>query len=204
MKNYKIQKSMYLSQIQKFVFAVVIVLFSMIFIKEAKAETVDEVSKELFDIVQIQTVNDIQDNKLNEADISEINVNVEYGEISVVGERQVNGVARTVYTAYRDFTFTKQYSSVTLRVSVYYYYADGDYAEIYDYAVQQINRVNMIWVDEHSSQISTHGTFARLIIDYDLTFISDMENDYAGMMRIDIDYWGEIDSVSYLGLTITT
>ena len=167
----------------------------MIFIKEAKAETVDEVSKELFGTVQAQT--------LNETNMSDINVNVEYGEVSVVGERQVNGVARTVYTTYKDFTFTKQYSSVTLRVSVYYYYADGDYAEIYDYAVQQINRVNMIWVDEHNAQISTHGTFARLIIDYDLTFMSDMDNDYAGMMRIDIDYWGEIDAVSHLGLVTT-
>lgn len=195
MKNCKIQKSIYLSQIKKFIFAVAIVLFSMIFIKEAKAETVDEVSKELFGTVQAQT--------LNETDMSDINVNVEYGEVSVVGERQVNGVARTVYTTYKDFTFTKQYSSVTLRVSVYYYYADGDYAEIYDYAVQQINRVNMIWVDEHNAQISTHGTFARLIIDYDLTFMSDMDNDYAGMMRIDIDYWGEIDAVSHLGLVTT-
>ncbi len=195
MKNCKIQKSIYLSQIKKIIFAVAIVLFSMIFIKEAKAETVDEVSKELFGTVQAQT--------LNETDMSDINVNVEYGEVSVVGERQVNGVARTVYTTYKDFTFTKQYSSVTLRVSVYYYYADGDYAEIYDYAVQQINRVNMIWVDEHNAQISTHGTFARLIIDYDLTFMSDMDNDYAGMMRIDIDYWGEIDAVSHLGLVTT-
>ncbi len=195
MKNCKIQKSIYLSQIKKIIFAVAIVLFSMIFIKEAKAETVDEVSKELFGTVQAQT--------LNETNMSDINVNVEYGEVSVVGERQVNGVARTVYTTYKDFTFTKQYSSVTLRVSVYYYYADGDYAEIYDYAVQQINRVNMIWVDEHNAQISTHGTFARLIIDYDLTFMSDMDNDYAGMMRIDIDYWGEIDAVSHLGLVTT-
>ena len=61
----------------------------------------------------------------------------------------------------------------------------------------------MIWVDEHNAQISTHGTFARLIIDYDLTFMSDMDNDYAGMMRIDIDYWGEIDAVSHLGLVTT-
>ena len=130
MKNCKIQKSIYLSQIKKIIFAVAIVLFSMIFIKEAKAETVDEVSKELFGTVQAQT--------LNETNMSDINVNVEYGEVSVVGERQVNGVARTVYTTYKDFTFTKQYSSVTLRVSVYYYYADGDYAEIYDYAVQPV------------------------------------------------------------------
>ncbi len=203
MKNCKIQKSIYLNQIKKIVFAVAIVLFSIIFIKEAKAETMDEGSKELFDTVQVQAVDDVQDNQLNKTDMSEVDVNVECGEVSVVGERQVNGVARTVYTTYKDFTFTKQYSSVTLRVSVYYYYVDGDYAEIYDYAVQQINRVNMIWVDEHDSQISTHGTFARLIIDYDLTFISDMDNDYAGMMRIDIDYWGEIDAVSYLGLVTT-
>lgn len=53
----KVQKNIYLSQIKRLIFTVAILLFSVLFINEAKAEEVKEFPKEALDSINVSLEN---------------------------------------------------------------------------------------------------------------------------------------------------
>lgn len=190
----KVQKNIYLCQIKRLVFAVAILLFSLLFINEAKADDVKAFPKEALDSINVELESADKD-KLgisDEADISQMQVSVEYGEVSENGVQEINGRAKPTYTAYKDVTFNWNDGYITFRVSLYYYYADGDYAEIYYYAIQKIYEFLVLSDDsEREGYITHHGTFSRVTILYEVIFYTVSEDTYIAKIVLDVDYWGE-------------
>lgn len=190
----KVKKGIYLCQIKRLVFTIAILLFSVLFINEAKADDVKEFPKEALDSINVQ-LDAADKDKLgvsDDANTSQMQVSVEYGEVSENGIQEINGRAKPTYTAYKDITFNLNDGSITFRVSVYYYYADGDYAEIYYYAIQKIHEFLVLAGDkEQDGYVTQHGTFSRITIFYQVVFYTVSEESYIAKIELDVDYWGE-------------
>ncbi len=190
----KVQKNIYLCQIKRLIFTVAILLFSVLFINEAKADDVKEFPKEALDSINVELEKADKD-KLgisDEADISQMQVSVEYGEVSENGVQEINGRAKPTYTAYKDITFECNNGHIKFRVSLYYYYADGEYAEIYYYAIQKLEEFLVVSGDkEKEGYITHHGTFSRVTILYQVVFYTESESTYIAKIVLDVDYWGE-------------
>ncbi len=195
----KVQRNIYLCQIKRLIFTVAILLFSVLFINEAKAEEVKEFPKEALDSINVSLENADKE-KLgisDDIDMSQVQVSVEYGEVSQTGVKEVNGREKPTYTAYKDITFNlyDDYSGnayITFRVSVYYYYADGDYVEIYYYAIQKLREFLVIAGDkEQEGYVTQHGTFSRITIYYQVVYYTVSETPYIAKIELDVDYWGE-------------
>ncbi len=190
----KVQKNIYLCQIKRLVFTVAILLFSVLFINEAKAEEAKEFPKKALDSINVQ-LDAADKDKLgvsSEADASQMQVSVEYGEVSENGIQEINGREKPTYTTYKDITFNLNDGYITFRVSVYYYYVDGDYAEIYYYAIQKIHEFLVLAGDkEKEGYVTQHGTFSRITILYQVVFYTVSEQSYIAKIELDVDYWGE-------------
>lgn len=195
----KVQKNIYLSQIKRLIFTVAILLFSVLFINEAKAEEVKEFPKEALDSINVSLENADKE-KLGisgDTNVSQVQVSVEYGEVSETGVKEVNGREKPTYTAYKDITFSLDddygcLGYITFRVSVYYYYADGDYVEIYYYAIQKLYEFLTLAGDkEQDGYVTQHGTFSRITIFYQVVYYTVSEYPYIAKIELDVDYWGE-------------
>lgn len=191
----EVQKNIYLCQIKKLIFTVAVVLFSVLFINEAKADEAKAFPKEALDSINVELESADKD-KLgisDEADISQMQVSVEYGDVSENGVQEVNGRAKPTYTTYKDVTFKWNDGHITFRVSLYYYYADGDYVEIYYYAIQKIEEFLVLAGDkEREGYVTQHGTFSRVTIFYQVVFYTVSEESYIAKIVLDMDYWGEL------------
>ncbi len=193
----KVQKNIYLCQIKRLVFTVAVLLFSVLFINEAKADDVKAFPKEVLDSINVELESADKDKLgISDTDASQMQVSVEYGDVSENGIQEINGRAKPIYTTYKDVTFLwneGRDGHIKFRVSLYYYYADGDYVEIYYYAIQKLEEFLVVSGDsEREGYVTQHGTFSRVTILYQVVFYTVSEDTYIAKIVIDIDYWGEI------------
>ena len=192
----KVQKNIFLSQIKKLVFTVALLLFSVLFINEAKAEETDDVAKQMLNGVNVDL--DAADKEelgiSDEADLSQMQVSsVVYGDVTEMGVQEVNGRETPTYTTYKDVTFEMEnWGYITFRVSIYYYYIDGEYAEIYYYAIQKLAEFLTLSGDhEREGFITNYSTYSRLTIYYQVVFYDYSDDTYIATIQIDLDQWGE-------------
>ena len=171
----KVQKNIYLCQIKRLVFTVAILLFSVLFINEAKAEEAKEFPKKALDSINVQ-LDAADKDKLgvsSEADASQMQVSVEYGEVSENGIQEINGREKPTYTTYKDITFNLNDGYITFRVQ-----------KIHEFLVLAGDK-------EKEGYVTQHGTFSRITILYQVVFYTVSEQSYIAKIELDVDYWGE-------------